>query len=322
MNVDHVTLVSSGGRRGALVNIFQDIPEHRTPKVIVTDASPLTSAGYLADHCELVPHISDEKFIPRMLEICRRYQVNTIVPTIDTELAVFAEHRAAFWDIGTDVLVSTPAVIELSSDKWVFHNWLVSKGFPSIQTFEKDGFSPEMIEGPVVAKPRAGSSSIGVVRAPNSAALNFANLNEDYIIQEQVEGTEVTIDFAVSKTGEFLGAVPRQRIEVRGGEVSKGRTIRNFMLEDFVREFAVALPGAYGVLNVQVFLSENSQVFSVLELNARVGGGYPLTHRAGGDFFSELLSGTSRPVDTWEENLLMLRYDDAVFVPTKQGAEL
>lgn len=315
MNQRQVWLLSSGGRRGALLHILQNLPRQGESSVVVTDASELSAAGHLAEHFELVPRISHPDFIPRMLEICREYDVTTVVPTIDTELAILSRTREEFAAAGTEVLVSAPEVIELSSDKWKFNSWLLEHGFPGITTFEVDGFSPELLAGPVVAKPRGGSSSVGVIRADSADRLDLASLSRDYIIQECVEGVEVTIDFAVSRSGKFLGAVPRKRIEVRGGEVSKGVTVRNPELEEFTRQFAEALPGAFGILNVQVFLNEDNGDFRVLELNARVGGGYPLSDAAGADFFSRLLSDSEDAVDSWQEGLLMLRYDEAVFVP-------
>ncbi|GAB3690209.1 ATP-grasp domain-containing protein [Corynebacterium nasicanis] len=305
-----------------MLRILQNIDDGGQSTVVVTDASQLSAAGHLAEHFELVPRIAHPDFIPRLLDICRTYQVNSVVPTIDTELEILASHKGRFAALGVDVLVSDPAVVELSSDKWKFNSWLMANGFPAIRTFEREGFSPDLLGGPVVAKPRGGSSSIGVHRAVSAEHLDLAGLGPEYIIQEQIEGVEVTIDFAVSRTGEFLGAVPRKRIEVRGGEVSKGVTVRHPALEEFVREFAATLPGAYGVLNVQVFLNEETGDFRVLELNARVGGGYPLSDAAGADFFRRLISGSEGPVDSWQENLLMLRFDDAVFVPDYQGENL
>lgn len=315
----HVWLLSSGGRRGALVDILRSTPVGS--RVVVSDASNLSAAGHLADSFELVPRISDPEFIPRLVNMCTRHGVDSLVPTIDTELEILSHHRDQFAAAGTDVLISAPGVVELSHDKWKFNRWLGANGFPDIPTFEAEGFDPSGVRGPVVAKPRSGSSSIGVIRAASAEQLDLASLSPDYIIQQAVGGSEVTVDFAVSRAGVFLGAVPRQRLEVRGGEVSKGVTIRNRAIEEFVREFAEALPGAYGVLNVQVFLDEgDADKFSVLELNARVGGGFPLAERAGANFFSPLAAGTSEDVGEWEENLTMLRFDDAVFLSGETGS--
>jgi carbamoyl-phosphate synthase large subunit len=79
-----------------------------------------------------------------------------------------------------------------------------------------------------------------------------------------------------------------------------------------------ALPGAYGALNVQVFVDDPDDL-AVIEINARYGGGFPLSLAAGADFprwmLEELrgLPSTAAP-DGWRAGLVMLRYDAAVFV--------
>ena len=57
----------------------------------------------------------------------------------------------------------------------------------------------------------------------------------------------------------------------------------------------------------------------VFEINARFGGGFPLTHRAGARFTRWLLEEAAGLLSTahndWQEGVTMLRYDAAVFVP-------
>lgn len=312
-------LVSSAGRRGALVRILNELPLRGGCKVVATDASPLSSAGRLADDFEIVPRIGDATFIPEMVRLAGHFGIDCIVPTIDTELATFALHRGQFRAAGTDVLVSSPDVITLASDKWKLFEWLTRAGFPTVRTFELTGFEPADLTGAVVAKPRGGSSSIGVIRAGSASDLPTDGLTDDYIIQERAQGVEITVDFAVSRSGRFLGAVPRRRLEVRAGEVSKGVTLHLPVVEQLVRDFAAALPGPYGVLNLQVFYEPASRSVSIIELNARVGGGYPLTHEAGADFFTQLATGGDAEQFHWRENLVMLRYDDAVFYQADLG---
>jgi carbamoyl-phosphate synthase large subunit len=55
----------------------------------------------------------------------------------------------------------------------------------------------------------------------------------------------------------------------------------------------------------------------VFEINARLGGGYPLAHQAGATFtkwlLEEALGLPCTAVDTWRAGVEMLRYDTAVF---------
>ena len=89
---------------------------------------------------------------------------------------------------------------------------------------------------------------------------------------------------------------------------------------------AESLPGAWGVINIQIFYDPGSDQLNVIEINPRFGGGYPLTHQAGAPmarWIIEEVAGlplTARN-DQWEDGLTMLRYDDAVFISRAQAAD-
>src|SRR5688500_5488180 len=131
-------LISSAGRRGALVKIFQR-SLHSTLGggcVLAADASPLSAAGALADGFEIVPPCLSEAFVTHMLELCKRYSVGLLVPTIDTELPVYAAHRDAFAAIGTTVLISEPETVEVTTNKKLPSDWLTDRGLPTMRTAE------------------------------------------------------------------------------------------------------------------------------------------------------------------------------------------
>src|SRR5438477_5306639 len=138
------------------------------------------------------------------------------------------------------------------------------------------------------------------------------------IVVELVSGTELTVNVIVDRKSHCLCTVTHVRMEVRGGEVSRCLTVNHPDLRSRVRQITEALPKAYGALNVQCFVSPDGGI-RVVEINARFGGGYPLTHRAGAHMSTWLLEEAlglvpCGPFDQWQSGLLMLRYDEAVFV--------
>lgn len=286
-------------------------------RIVATDLSDLSAAGRLADVFERVPPVRDATFISSVLEIARRHDVGVVIPTIDPEIEVYARHKNVFAEHGIDVWVSTPEVARLGWDKWALFGWLREQGLPTVDTFEVRALDTGALEGPVVAKPRSGSSGIGVIVADSVDALGIDDLDDSYIVQSRAPGFEVTVDFAVGRTGRVLGVVPRRRIEVRGGEVSKGVTVDYPAVIEVAHDVASRLPGAYGALNVQVFYDPSTGEINVIEINPRFGGGYPLAHLAGANFFDALLSdGRGEHVAplTWDAGTLLLRYDTEVIV--------
>ncbi len=118
--------------------------------------------------------------------------------------------------------------------------------------------------------------------------------------------------------GKVRCVVPRLRIETRAGEISKGITVKNPLLIAAGKTVVEALPGAVGCITVQCFLTPDDQI-KFIEINPRFGGGFPLSFEAGADFprwIIEMMLGREADIsiDGWKDGVVMLRYDDAIFV--------
>lgn len=316
-------LLSSAGRRVALLEIFRQALDQLglLGRLLATDRSGLAAACHAADASFLVPAAHDAAFVPTMLELCERERVDLVIPTIDPELPVYAHARELFERSGTTVAISSAEVTTIGGDKVATHEWLRGHGFPTVrQSSVREVISePDRWPWPLIVKPRFGSASIGVSVVRTLAALEAATADAEYVVQTIARGFECTVDVLADRSGRSVCAVPRRRLEVRSGEVSKAITERRPELQELARRICKELPGAYGALNIQMFVDPVGGTVSVIELNARFGGGFPLTWEAGGRFprwiVEEILDLPSTASSTgWHEGLLMLRYDDAVFV--------
>nr|WP_228530833.1 MULTISPECIES: ATP-grasp domain-containing protein [Myxococcaceae] len=280
-----------------------------------------SAAFHAADRGFVVPRCSSPDFVPALLALCERQAVRLLVPTIDSELGVLAAQRARFEAAGVTVAVSSPEVVAISEDKQRTHAWLVQEGLPTVRQGSVEAVlaQPEQWRFPVIVKPRRGSSSVGVVQVGDARQLAATGRRGDDIVQAVAPGHEYTVDFLADRAGRCRCTVPRRRLEVRGGEVSKGMTVRSEVLEALAWRVCERLPGAYGTLNVQLFLDEASGTVNVIEINARFGGGFPLAWEAGAHLprwmIEEVLGLPSTASQgAWRDRLVMLRYDSAVFV--------
>jgi carbamoyl-phosphate synthase large subunit len=317
-------LISSGGRRVELMVCFREALTETalSGQVYVIDTSLTAPAFHLADKAWLVPQCSDPDFIDQVLAISRREEIRLIVPTIDAELPIFAKSRDLFAAHGVHVAISDPATVLICGHKGLTHSWLTVAGFPCTRqsTIAAIMESPRGWHYPLIVKPIQGSASKGlrVVRSEEELRA-VSRFDDGLIVQELAEGQEYTINVFVDANGKCVCAVPHRRIEVRGGEVSKAVTSKHVPMMDLARDIAEKLPGARGPLNVQCFLSATGEI-KIIEINARVGGGYPLAHRAGAHFtrwmVEEILGyQPTATFDGWEDELAMLRYDQTVFRP-------
>lgn len=243
-----------------------------------------------------------------------------VVPLIDTELHLLAPHREAFAARGITLVVSSPATTELSLDKRTTRDFFQAHGFDTPAVLDAAAILADPdARYPYFLKPSDGSCSVGATRIDDAESLAFhARHTANAMVQEFVKGEEYTLDVLADLTGKVRCVVPRLRIETRAGEVSKGMTVKDPLLMDAGRRVVEALPGAMGCMTVQLFLTAERAV-KFIEINPRFGGGFPLAAAAGAKYPEWLIAwalGREPEVamDAWTDGLVMLRYDDAVFV--------
>ncbi|MEZ8145402.1 ATP-grasp domain-containing protein [Enterovibrio norvegicus] len=312
-------LILSAGRRVELVQAFQnDLKElNINAQVYCTDMSPeLSSACQIADESFKVPRVTDPSYLSTIESLCLENGIRLVIPTIDTELLLLAEAREAFFEKGVEIVISSTPLISECRDKRK-----TADLFSRLQVDQPAIYNKADLTFPCFCKPYDGSCSVGAIALPHREALTQDLLdNPKNMFMELIPKTycEYTIDAYYSGAGELKSLVPRKRLEVRGGEVSKGVTRKNFVY-DYLLSRVETLPGARGCITFQLFVNEDTQQVKGLEINPRFGGGFPLSYDAGARFpkwlIEEYLMG--RPAvfsDNWEANLVMLRYDAKVLV--------
>jgi carbamoyl-phosphate synthase large subunit len=297
-------------------------------KIITTDAGSIAPTAFLSDQHFHVPPVTDPKYVDSLLSVCRVARIDVLVPTIDTELPFFAAMRSMFKEAGVSLIVSDEETIEIAADKRYTHRWLLKEGFPCPKQWDLSEERPGREDYPVITKPAQGSMSDGVqiVRDPAELATAVSERPETVLVAESIAGgVEYTVSTYVDRYGANIASIPRRRLEVRAGEVSKALAERNAEVEQLATDVVHSLPGARGPLNVQIMYDRNSRRSQIIEINARLGGGDPLAWRAGVDvprwILEEHLDMPISYPQPWTDGLAMLRFDDAVFVPLEHHCE-
>ncbi|MBC3759776.1 ATP-grasp domain-containing protein [Hyunsoonleella sp. SJ7] len=313
-------LITSAGRRVSLVKAFQNELTSIFPgaKVFVADLrTDLSAAAQIVDKAFDICRITDPDYIPMLLDICIQNEVKLVIPTLDTELAVMAKSKSLFDDKGITLMVSDEALIQVSDNKVNTEKFFDKLDIPVGRIYTKDNYKL-----PVYIKPFNGSRSIDNFIIKKESDFSEKHFSEDrFLFFEYLDHDiyeEYTCDLYYDKKGDLKCAVPRKRIEVRGGEVSKGITKKDAVY-DYIISKLTKLEGARGCITFQFFKNKENDDIRGIEINARFGGGYPLTYLAGGNFpkwiIEEYLCDKSvENFQNWEEDLLMLRYDAEVLV--------
>jgi carbamoyl-phosphate synthase large subunit len=312
-------LFTSAGRRVSLIQSFHKSMQklNISGQLIATDLKKNAPASFVADAAELVPRVNSPDYVGKLLYICQQHQIDLLIPLIDTELHLLAIEAKKFTDIGVKLLVSSPATNEICFDKNNTANFFHQIGVKTPKIYKTADL--DSISFPAIIKPANGSCSIGLHKVNNREELEFfSKYVNNPIVQELIVGDEYTIDVLVDFQGKVISAVPRLRIETRAGEISKGVTVKNQDLIAAAKHVVESLPGALGCITVQCFLQPDGEIVFI-EINPRFGGGYPLSYQAGADFpgwIMQMVTG-ERPqiaINDWEDEVVMLRYDDAIFV--------
>jgi carbamoyl-phosphate synthase large subunit len=319
--LDFNILFTSVGRRVSLIRHFKKTVADLGLKgnisgVDISDSAP---AFHVIEKAYKICRIDDPGYIDELIKLCKEDKVNLVFPLIDTDLLKLSEARERFLEVGTNVVISDPELIKTSLDKKKTHDFFVSEDVGTPELIDLKTTSEADLAYPLFIKPVDGNASKEIFKVRNQKELLFF---KDYvkrpILQEHLEGTEYTLDLLFDFNSELRCVVPRKRIEVRSGEVSKGRVDCEEIVLDAGWKLGKKMKGARGCLNAQCFLTNDGAV-KFVEINPRFGGGAPLSIYAGADFPRWIIEMTlgNDPGDisrAFKNNVLMLRYDDAVFI--------
>ncbi len=315
-------LFTCAGRRVELISAFIDAARRlgMAPAIHTADHQSATASACLAEAVHVVPGTQDAAYVPSLLRIVKRERIDMLIPLVDHELYVLAGAIDRFASAGCLALVSSPEVVGVCRDKLAMYRFLQQRGIDTPETWPAE----EVLERrrhrfPYFLKPRHGSAGKGnYVLHTREELLSLVPRVPEPIVQEFVPGIEYTLDVYTGYDGVPRCAVPRQRLEVRGGEVTQARTVRHEGAMQAACRVASALGGCRGVITIQLIVTPQDRI-RIIEVNPRFGGGVPLAIEAGADFPRWLLSEWlgRRPRirrDHFRDGVTMLRYYQAFFL--------
>ena len=296
-------LFTSAGRRSYLIRFFREALGGQG-RIYATNSSRISTALEEADEGAVTPLIYDGGYIPFLLDYCREHEIDALLSLFDVDLPVLAAHKADFEKIGTRVLVSDPALVEICNDKWKTCQFLKENGFPLIPSW----LDPEEalaavrrgeVSFPLILKPRWGMGSLSIFEADNEEELRVfyekvrREIFRSYLkyesafepdrcvlIQKKMVGQEYGLDNINDLNGRYITTVIRKKLAMRSGETDCAEITE----DPAIRREAERLAGLtrhVGLMDMDMIVSDG--VPYVLEMNARFGGGYPFSHLAGAD---------------------------------------
>lgn len=245
---------------------------HPDCRLVGTTIHGRTAARAFCDIFEIAPRTDDESYLPWLTKLISRYDVSIAIPGIEADVFAWNEHREVIQRAGAVALLNNSDLIRLCSDKWLFYQRLIEHKSPyAIPTrLEYD----EILGGfPLIAKPRKGSGSKGIVIIENRDCLEAqlaASDSERTMIYQPIIGSadkEYTCSGIFDMNSRLCSFITMRRTLSLGGFTESAEPIElpamGIVLEELGNIFKPV-----GPTNFQVRM-DNGQI-RLLEINPRI----------------------------------------------------
>jgi|BioPla2DNA2_1021312.scaffolds.fasta_scaffold10891_4 carbamoyl-phosphate synthase large subunit len=311
-------LVLSAGTRCRLISYFKE-KNNGFDRVVATDCSIYAPAVYMADSHYIVPRMHDNNYLPTLMDICKKEEINVVLPLQEDEIEHISENRAMFEALGILVAISDIETLKVCRDKYLLYKTLSSKGVSCVETYDYNTEKEIIVNMtlPVLAKDRFGAGSIGMLKIGSWPLLmEFAKCSEkEIIVQPYLDAREYGVDAYIDfVSGEIIAVFAKEKIRMRAGETEKSKSIIDWNLFELVKVIVREL-NFRGSIDIDVF--KYGGAYHVLEVNPRFGGGYPHAYECGVNFIKFIETNARGQYNTpvigkYEENTALLKFTDAM----------
>ena len=259
-------------------------------RVIGSDIYPMPwiADAYNVDIFYQVPKAIEEKaYLDAIQEICKRVNVQYIIPLTDVEIDIYSKNRKSFSDCSVCICISSERTINICRHKKKMQEF-IDINLPEIRTIpslyvEENSVPP--YEYPMMVKPYDGRSSQGLYIINDYFDWQYFISKENtdkYIVQPYIKGNVVTVDIVSGYKGTPIVAIPRiELLRTPNGAGTSVMVFANNELEEKCKKLAKAT-NVVGCVNFEFLLDQYGR-YSFIECNPRFSGGVEFSCIAGYD---------------------------------------
>lgn len=280
MNKIRVLVLGVGGN--VSLGIIKALALSRMDFYVVGACINTDSVGlYFCDKAYISPYANDKQFIQWVTKVCNGEKIDIVLTGVEEIILEISKNIDYFRDSTKSIFISTPyEKLTIGQDKLLTCEWLENNGcnFPKYckpeNFIEVQKFVDE-VGFPLIAKPRCGKGSNGIIKIENVNDLKKVAFLRNYIIQEYIgtENEEYTIGCYYDKNGKLIDIIIMQRT-LYNGSTQKAIVSENII----IREEAIKICNAFkpiGPLNIQMRIDSNRRAVC-FELNVRFSGTTPM----------------------------------------------
>ena len=281
----------------------------RRVRLIGADINKDNTILEMCDTYYSVPRGDDPEYVDRLLNICKKENVDVLIPIMSVELIALAANRKRFEEIGTFVSVSSVKSLTIANDKLKLFNYLASSGIPcakyasvhSVGELQRVVQSIGYPENKVCIKAtnKSGSRGFRILDMARSRYNMFMNdkpssvyttlldmidiLSEaavfpELMVMEFLPGAEYSVDLIADK-GKVLYSCCRKGINIDNGIMLDYEVVENHQIQSICREIVekLELEGNIG-FDIKEDKEGNPKI---MECNPRVTAGISIFKEAG-----------------------------------------
>jgi carbamoyl-phosphate synthase large subunit len=254
---------------------------------LVTACVDSSSLGlYAGDKAYLSPYANDDSFVPWLINLCNDESIDLILTGVEEIIEVICLNSSKIEEETSAICVfSDKEKLQVGNDKYLTCKWLKEHNcnYPRYARSNHSDETETLIKEvgfPLIAKPRKGKGSQGIIILNNLMELEKVVTLDNYVIQEYIgsEASEYTVGCYCDKDGKLLDCIILHR------QLKYGTTFKATVIEDErIKKEAFNICSQFkpkGPLNIQLRTSNDGRPVC-FELNVRFSGTTPIRARFG-----------------------------------------
>jgi carbamoyl-phosphate synthase large subunit len=212
-----------------------------------------------------------DDFCSRAFEVCEKYSVKLIIPSLERDTISLKKQQA----ILPFVLCPDPNVSLIFLDKFLTWQHFSTHSITFCRTILPSSYCKSYFAEHIIAKPRRGFNSKGIIKNPP----NPGGFSDDtYILQELLEGTELTTAFYITREGLLHSLISFEREFIGNRSLYSLTHQYDDQIRTIIQLLTESLP-LVGSLNIQSFIVAGQVV--PIEVNARFSSSNYIRSRFG-----------------------------------------
>ncbi len=277
-------LLTNTGRKTYIVKYFEELRKRYKFDIYLMDSNKFVSSFAVSKTTKnfVSPQSSlKEKYSKYIKKFVKKKKINLIFPLTNWEIPILADLKNYFKKNNIEVIVSEKPVIKTCLNKLLMMKKLKTANinYPKVINFKE---IKKYL--PVIKKRVNGRSSID--QKIIFSVKDISKYQKGFFYQKYLKFQEFGMDILNDLNGNFLHCCVRKKLLMRAGDTDKAEIVDSKMFLHIAKKISKTFKHT-GILDIDFLM--NKKEFYILDLNPRIGGGYPFTHEFGYNYLEKII---------------------------------